>query len=83
MNLKRICIFAASSPGIPEIFLAHGEHMARIMAKEGIEMVYGAGSRGIMGRMADVMLNEGGRVTGVIPGFMLEMGWARDRNNFV
>jgi len=78
MNIKRICVFAASSPGIAGVFLEHGRRMASIMAGEGIEMVYGAGSRGIMGRMADTLLSEGGSVTGIIPGFMLEMGWSRD-----
>lgn len=78
MSIKRICVFAASSPGIPEIYLEHGEEMARILSENGIEMVYGAGARGIMGRMADTMLASGGQVTGIIPGFMLEMGWARD-----
>ncbi len=78
MNLKRICVFAASSPGIAEVFLEHGEAMARIMAEKNIEMVYGAGSKGIMGRMADTLLSAGGRVTGIIPGFMLPMGWAHD-----
>lgn len=50
--------------------------MARILADQNITMNYGAGSVGIMGVMADVMLEKGARVNGIIPGFMQEMGWA-------
>ncbi len=73
--IKRVCVFAASSPGIPELYLEASREMASIMAKLNIAMNYGAGSVGIMGAMADVMLEKQGIVTGIIPKFMKEMGW--------
>lgn len=74
--IKKICVFAASSPGISDEYLEESREMARILVEEKIAMSYGAGSVGIMGVMADVMLENDGQVIGVIPGFMQEMGWA-------
>ncbi len=74
--MQTICVFAASSPGIDPTYLEAGKEMAEILAAHGIAMNYGAGSVGIMGVMADVMLKKGARVNGIIPGFMQEMGWA-------
>lgn len=74
--IERVCVFAASSPGIDKPYLEAGREMASILAAEDIAMNYGAGSVGIMGVMADEMINRGAPVTGYIPGFMKEMGWA-------
>jgi len=69
-------VFAASSPGISDQYLDASRIMASILVKNKISMSYGAGSVGIMGAMADLMLEQGGNVSGVIPGFMKNMGWA-------
>lgn len=74
--ISKICVFAASSPGIDQSYLVHGKTMAHIMAKHNITMVYGAGTVGIMGVMADEMLKRKGHVTGVIPRFMHNEGWS-------
>jgi len=74
--LSKICVFAASSPGIDQSYLEAGRKMARELIKHEITMVYGAGTVGIMGSMADEMLQSGGKVKGVIPGFMHDMGWS-------
>lgn len=74
--IKKICVFAASSPGISEDYLEASREMASILVREKITMSYGAGSVGIMGAMADVMLRNNGQVIGIIPEFMQEMGWA-------
>ena len=74
--MQTICVFAASSPGIAPTYLEAGKEMADILAAQNIAMNYGAGSVGIMGVMADVMLRQGGRVNGIIPAFMRDMGWA-------
>ena len=64
--IKKVCVFAASSPGISELYLDSSRDMARILVKEKVSMSFGAGSVGIMGAMADVMLEDGGNVIGVI-----------------
>jgi uncharacterized protein (TIGR00730 family) len=74
--IKKICVFAASSPGISDEYLEASREMARILVSKDITMSYGAGSVGIMGAMADVMLENKGKVIGVIPEFMKDMGWA-------
>jgi uncharacterized protein (TIGR00730 family) len=74
--MKRVCVFAASSPGLSDVYLDAGKEMARILAENHVSMNYGAGSVGIMGVMADTMLELDGSVNGIIPDFMIEMGWA-------
>ena len=76
MKIESVCVFAASSPGIPDIYLNAGRELASILVSQDISMTYGAGAVGIMGVMADTMLEKKGRVTGVIPSFMVKMGWA-------
>ncbi len=73
--MKKVCVFAASSPGIDQSYFDAGREMARILAKNNIAMNYGAGSVGIMGAMADEMIQQNGEVTGIIPEFMTKMGW--------
>ena len=74
--MKKVCVFAASSPGIDQSYFDAGREMARILAKNNVAMNYGAGSVGIMGAMADEMIHQNGQVTGIIPEFMTKMGWA-------
>jgi uncharacterized protein (TIGR00730 family) len=65
--LKSICVFCGSRSGSrPEYARAAGE-LGRVLAERGIELVYGGGSVGLMGTLADAVLAAGGRVTGVIP----------------
>jgi len=67
IDFKRICVFCASSPGNdPEVTHATVE-LGRLMAECGIELVYGGGSVGLMGLIADTVIEAGGTVTGVIP----------------
>ena len=79
MKIESVCVFAASSPAIPDIYLDAARELASALVSNEISMTYGAGAVGIMGVMADTMLEEKGRVTGVIPSFMVKMGWAHDR----
>ena len=73
--MKRICIFCASSPRIPQIYFDDARRLATIMADRGMELVYGGGEVGLMGALADVMLERGAGVIGVIPRFMVEVEW--------
>ena len=52
--------------------------MGAVLADAGVRLVYGAGRNGLMGVMADACLNAGGKVTGVIPGRMVEWDVAHD-----
>jgi uncharacterized protein (TIGR00730 family) len=50
--------------------------LARLFVEEEIEVVFGGGSMGLMGKLADVILENGGKIRGVMPRFMKEIEWA-------
>lgn len=65
--MHRICVFCGSSVGADPRYQAGAENLGRLLAARGIEVVYGGGSVGLMGALADATLAAGGRVIGVIP----------------
>ncbi len=65
--MKRICVFAGSSSGLRPEFRAAAASLGRALYGHGIELVYGGARVGLMGVVADAVMAEGGRVTGVIP----------------
>lgn len=67
---KSLCVFCGSRTGNDPAYEAEARKLAQRMAQEGIEFVYGGGSIGIMGILADEVLANGGRVLGVIPQFL-------------
>jgi len=71
----KICIYCASSKAIPQEYFKLSEILAKELIKEGHHLVYGGGSRGLMGQIADTFLEGRGPITGVIPGFMKEVEW--------
>lgn len=70
MKIRRLCIFSSSSNYIPEPYRIDAIELADRMVKEKISMVYGGGSVGLMGVLADRILEGGGKVIGVIPSFL-------------
>lgn len=65
--IKRICVFCGSSPGRDPLYMKAAEETGRAIAAGGFGLVYGGGSVGLMGRVADAALAAGGAVHGVIP----------------
>jgi uncharacterized protein (TIGR00730 family) len=70
-----ICVFASSSSRIDNEYAVVASNLGALLAQAGIDVVYGGGGIGLMGRLADAVLEHGGKITGVIPGFMKEEGW--------
>jgi uncharacterized protein (TIGR00730 family) len=70
-----VCIFASSSSRIDNRYAQAAAHLGRLLAKNGMEIVYGGGGIGLMGTVADAVMEHGGTVTGVIPSFMKDEGW--------
>lgn len=70
--MRRICVFAGSSAGVQPEYLAAATELGRVLAEHGIELVYGGARVGLMGAVADAVLADGGRVTGVIPRSLVE-----------
>jgi uncharacterized protein (TIGR00730 family) len=72
MILKRIAVFCASSIGNDEEYISQAKLLGRYFATHHIELVYGGAKVGIMGVVADSVLENGGKVIGVIPAFLTE-----------
>ena len=70
LALKRLCVFCGSSAGNDPVYREMATRFGELMVQSGQELVYGGGSVGLMGTIADAVLNAGGRVTGVIPQFL-------------
>ena len=70
-TIKSICVYCASGPGNNPAFVEAARSFGRILAESGIRLVYGGGSNGLMGALADAVLDHGGVVTGVIPDFLV------------
>jgi uncharacterized protein (TIGR00730 family) len=65
--MRRVCVFCGSSPGARPAYAEAAAEMGRLLASEGIGLVYGGGQVGLMGVLADAVLAEGGEIVGVIP----------------
>ncbi len=65
--MKTICVYCGSSDKTPPVYLDAARQMGRTIAARGLELVYGAGSTGLMGAVANAAMEAGGRVVGVIP----------------
>jgi hypothetical protein len=79
MAIKRVCVYCASSRSCDEVYYDAAGRLGRALARAGITIVYGGGSIGSMGHVADAALAEGGRVIGVIPQFMYDLEWGHRR----
>ena len=64
---RRICVFCGSSPGARAVYAEAARELGRLLAASGIGLVYGGGSLGLMGVVADTVLDSAGEVIGVIP----------------
>jgi len=65
--MKRVCVFCGSSVGSKAVYAEAAGEMGRLIASKGIGLVYGGGNVGLMGVVADAVLEAGGEVIGVIP----------------
>jgi uncharacterized protein (TIGR00730 family) len=65
--MKRICVFCGSSPGSDLAYRACAEELASELVRRNIGLVYGGGNVGLMGAIADAVLQAGGEAIGVIP----------------
>ena len=66
-HVRKVCVFCGSSPGARSDYAEAADQLAALLVEEGIGLVYGGASVGLMGRLADAALERGGEVTGVIP----------------
>lgn len=71
----RVCVYAASSDHCAPAFHADAYALGRSLAQAGATVVYGGGSRGSMGAVANGALEAGGEVVGILPRFMADLEW--------
>jgi uncharacterized protein (TIGR00730 family) len=69
-TIRTVCVYCGSSPGTDPAFIEAARRFGELLAKDGVGLVYGGGSRGLMGAVATAVLDNGGHVTGVIPEFL-------------
>ncbi len=71
-TIRSICVYCGSQPGRDPIYMEAGRALGRSIADHGLRLVYGGGTRGIMGAVASGVLSNGGEVTGIIPEFLMD-----------
>lgn len=74
-KINSVCVYSASSTKIDSIYFETARELGTLLARSGVRVVNGAGNMGLMAAVSDAALAAGGRVTGVIPRFMVEQGW--------
>ena len=69
-EIRTVCVYCGSSVGSNPRFVETARTFGRQLAENGIQLVYGGGAIGLMGAVAQAVLDHGGTVTGIIPGFL-------------
>ena len=70
-TIRSVCVYCGSSPGKNELYVKAGHALGRALAQADLRLIYGGGGKGIMGAVADGALRAGGKVTGIIPRFLM------------
>ena len=80
-KIRKICVYCGSGPGTDPAFVEAARAFGKILAKNGIGLVYGGGAIGIMGELSRAVLDNGGEATGIIPEFLVAREHAKDSAN--
>lgn len=70
--MKRVCVFCGSSPGLRASYGQAASELGRLLVHNGVGLVYGGAGVGLMGRLADAVMDAGGEALGVIPRALVE-----------
>jgi hypothetical protein len=70
-KIRTICVYCGSGPGTDPAFVEAATGFGKILAENGIRLIYGGGGVGMMGAVARAVLDHGGAVTGIIPEFLM------------
>lgn len=74
--MNKVCVYCASSQMINKKYFSATKTLARLLTEANIEVVFGGGATGLMGQLADTILENGGKIKGIMPRFMNEVEWA-------
>jgi uncharacterized protein (TIGR00730 family) len=70
-QISSVCVYCGSSNGRSPIYVESGRALGNALAEAGLRLVYGGGTRGIMGAVSAATIAAGGKVTGIIPAFLM------------
>lgn len=70
-NINSVCVYCGSSVGADPAYVDAARAFGKILAREKIHLIYGGGSFGLMGAVAQAAAESGGEVTGIIPDFLI------------
>ncbi|XWW45063.1 TIGR00730 family Rossman fold protein [Fibrella sp. USSR17] len=75
----KICVYCASSAKVDNVYFEAAEKLAIQLVNANVEVIYGGGAVGLMGKLADTVIEHGGKIKGIMPKFMNEVEWAHKR----
>ena len=79
MKINSLAVFCGSKNGNNPVYTEHAKELGKILAKNNITLIYGGGSTGMMGAVADAMMENGGKVIGIIPQRLVD--WEHQHEN--
>ena len=82
-TIRKICVYCGSGPGKDPAFVQAAQTLGKILAQNHVGLVYGGGDIGLMGALATAVLDHGGKVTGVIPQFLIGRELALKRGELI
>jgi uncharacterized protein (TIGR00730 family) len=71
-KINAVCVYCGSSAGTEPAFGEAAGQLGKIFAENGVRLIYGGGSVGLMGILADAVVAHGGKATGIIPEFLTQ-----------
>jgi uncharacterized protein (TIGR00730 family) len=77
--IQSLAVFCGSKNGNTPLYLEHAIQLGKILSEHHVTLIYGGGSIGIMGAIADTVINHGGKAIGVIPQVLVD--WERQHNS--
>ena len=78
MPINSLAVFCGSKDGIDGVYREHAQQLGKLMAEHNIKMIYGGGRSGLMGTVADSVMQHQGNVVGIIPHVLVE--WERQHH---
>lgn len=72
MSIQSLAVFCGSKSGAHPYYIAHAKQLGELLSQKNITLIYGGGGKGLMGAVADAVMETGGKVIGIIPEVLLE-----------
>ena len=79
MAIQSLAVFCGSQNGKTSIYTEHAAALGKLLAQHNVTVIFGGGSKGLMGTIADHCMDHGGKVVGIIPKMLVE--WERQHEH--